>query len=139
MPDERLARPPLLSLVGCGSEPKRARDEFAIEVRVVGSYVRKQLVEQLLMLFAGFEDCQGKCVLPRLGVACDADWTPCPLRRCGRLTPGMDRQQAGALRSGEQHFLCSGSFGQAGRLLEQAAEGRRFEEMATHWLVGCEI
>jgi hypothetical protein len=70
MPDERFARAALLPVVGLGGEAKRSREQVPIDVRVVGLDVRDQLVEQLLVLFARFEDGHRKSVLPGFPLPC---------------------------------------------------------------------
>src|SRR4029450_7338429 len=68
MADERLAGAPLLSLVRAGGEAECPGEQLPIDLRVVGLDVRKQLVEELLVFLARFEDRHGKSVLPRFGI-----------------------------------------------------------------------
>src|SRR6266487_421216 len=63
--NERFTGAALLSLVRGRGEAKRPREQLAIDVGVVGLDVREQLIEQFLMLLAGFEDGHGKSVLRR--------------------------------------------------------------------------
>src|SRR5439155_15918422 len=62
--DEVLAGASLLALVFLGREIEGPREQVLVDVRVVGSDVRDQLVDELLVPSTCFEDRHGKSVLP---------------------------------------------------------------------------
>ena len=65
MVDELLARAPLLALVGGRGVAEGARDQVAIEVRVVLGDLGDQLVDEVLMSFRSLEQRHNQMVLRR--------------------------------------------------------------------------